>query len=250
MELAETQAEGQLETISDSHHLLYPELLSHDSLVEILRQRFIRRTDLKQLQKDQLLDLYYEYIIPLPQRTYRKNRRGKEMSKRQITMAKKRKTTAKDVESPKKKKMENTGSESRLLTSFKLPHSDSKEATLPSCINFEKKKIKLTPSSVSSCSELSSSKPGGKITLKRCVGISSTCLQETDTEKKCTIAPPEKKIIKLVSNPTSSNKQRDTSVRNTEESTLMDETTKQDFMNASRDISAKTNFKAKKIAWP
>ena len=38
MELAETQAEGQLETISDSHHLLYPELLSHDSLVEILRQ--------------------------------------------------------------------------------------------------------------------------------------------------------------------------------------------------------------------
>ena len=128
------------------------------------------------------------------------------------------------------RKMENTGSESRLLTSFKLPHSDSKEATLPSCINFEKKKIKLTPSSVSSCSELSSSKPGGKITLKRCVGISSTCLQETDTEKKCTIAPPEKKIIKLVSNPTSSNKQRDTSVRNTEESTLMDETTKQDFM--------------------
>ena len=38
MELAEIEGEGQLETISDSHHLLYPELLSHDSLVEILRQ--------------------------------------------------------------------------------------------------------------------------------------------------------------------------------------------------------------------
>ena len=38
MELAQTEGEGQLDTISDSHHLLYPELLSHDSLVEILRQ--------------------------------------------------------------------------------------------------------------------------------------------------------------------------------------------------------------------
>lgn len=126
--------------------------------------------------------------------------------------------------------MENAGSESRLLTSFKLPHSDSKDATLPSCINFEKKKIKLTSSSVSIRSELSSNKPVGKVNLKRGAGFSSTCLQETDTEKKCILAPPEKKIIKLVSNPTSSNKQRNTSVRNTEESTLMCETTKQDFM--------------------
>jgi hypothetical protein len=42
-------------------------------------------------------------VLPLPQRKYRLNRRGKEMTKKQIVMAKKRKiSTTDDSEPPKK----------------------------------------------------------------------------------------------------------------------------------------------------
>ena len=63
-------------------------------------QRYIRYDNLEELDKQDLLDLYYKYIIPLPQRKYRPNRRGREMTKKQIILAKKRRLEWKDNEEP------------------------------------------------------------------------------------------------------------------------------------------------------
>ena len=68
-------------------------------------QRFIKKPDVESLDKDELLELYLKYIIPLPQRKYRQNRRGQRMTKQQIQLAKKRKhSSAEDSTEPPNKK--------------------------------------------------------------------------------------------------------------------------------------------------
>ena len=42
--------------------------------------------------KDDLLELYYKYACPMPQRKYRINRRGRVMAKSQIMIAKRKRT--------------------------------------------------------------------------------------------------------------------------------------------------------------
>ena len=44
------------------------------------------------MDKTQLVDLFYKTVIPMPQRKYRMNRRGKMMTKHQILMAKRKRT--------------------------------------------------------------------------------------------------------------------------------------------------------------
>ncbi|KAK7108169.1 ashwin-like [Littorina saxatilis] len=126
---------------------LYPELLSKEGLVEILSQRFVKLPDdTEHTSKDDLLELYYKYIIPRPQRQYRQNRRGREMTKKQILQSKKRKITGPDDSEPPAKYMK-SAEYSRPVTSFDGVAVGNRLKPPPSCINFEKKVIKLGGSS-------------------------------------------------------------------------------------------------------
>lgn len=54
----------------------------------IFFQRYIKTESLEVLDKDELVDLYNKHILPLPQRKYRINRRGQQMTKKQVIAAK------------------------------------------------------------------------------------------------------------------------------------------------------------------
>lgn len=60
-------------------------------MIDFALQRYIRSEDVEKLDKEGLLEMYYKFIIPLPQRKYRKNRRGQAMTKKQLTLDRKRK---------------------------------------------------------------------------------------------------------------------------------------------------------------
>lgn len=92
------------------------------------------------------MELYYSYVLPLPQRKYRLNRRGKEMTKKQIVMAKKRKLSTTDSSEPPKKKL-SADSNSRLLSSFNITSPGERLKPPPSCIDYSKKKISLSSKS-------------------------------------------------------------------------------------------------------
>ncbi|GFS00527.1 ashwin [Elysia marginata] len=85
---------------NDSSHydFMYPDLLSKDGLLFILRQRYISplHDELESLDKEALVDLYNRYILPLPQRTYRQNKRGQQMTRAQKLMDRKRKLPSSD----------------------------------------------------------------------------------------------------------------------------------------------------------
>ncbi|XP_021355339.1 ashwin-like [Mizuhopecten yessoensis] len=154
---------------------LYPELLSKDGLLDILKQRYVSHSNLESLEKDDLVELYYKYVIPLPQRKYKMNRRGREMTRKQIMLAKKRKIVAPDETEPaKKKRHEDNTVNSRFITSFNDPSkAESRLKPPPSCIDLTKKTIKLG----------SSSKPSAT---------------ENNDSKNDTDSPPTKKKIKLI----------------------------------------------------
>ncbi|XP_061169549.1 ashwin-like [Saccostrea echinata] len=260
MELENEVSESTTRT-RDSQDWLYPELLSEEKLVQILRQRYIRHTDLTQLAKEQLVDLYYKYIIPLPQRTYRNNRRGREMTKRQIVQAKKRKSSLTEVGSPDKKKVKSVGSESRFLTSFNLPSSGSGERIKPppSCINFEKKKIKLSSSSTSSkagtVTKLSEEKTKTSIKLKQNGGNSEKIDNSESTkatEHTKSTSSPEKRTIKLINNLSLSTSEADVKKSKVIKDNAQEEKTqdKQEAMDTSSESSSKKTFKMKKVSWP
>ncbi|XP_060068363.1 ashwin-like [Ylistrum balloti] len=123
---------------------LYPELMAKEGLLDILRQRYVSHPDIERLEKEELVELYYKYVIPLPQRKYRMNRRGREMTRKQILLAKKRKITAPDDTEPvKKKQYEDSTVNSRLISSFNDPSKGERLKPPPSCIDFNKKTIKL-----------------------------------------------------------------------------------------------------------
>ncbi|XP_069102861.1 ashwin-like [Argopecten irradians] len=124
---------------------LYPELLSKEGLLDILRQRYVSHPDIETLEKDDLVELYYKYVIPLPQRKYRMNRRGREMTRKQILLAKKRKIMAPDETEPTEKKQHVDSSiNSRFITSLNDPSkAENRLKPPPSCIDFKRKTIKL-----------------------------------------------------------------------------------------------------------
>jgi len=69
-----------------------------------LLQRFISKQNLDELPKEDLVELYTKHIIPLPQRKYRPNRRGRDMTKKQVLATKKRRLdTASSSDQPPEK---------------------------------------------------------------------------------------------------------------------------------------------------
>ncbi|KAJ8314469.1 hypothetical protein KUTeg_006619, partial [Tegillarca granosa] len=150
-------------------------------------QRYIKEEDLESKDKEYLIELFYRYVIPKPQRKYRLNRRGKLMTKKQIIMAKKRKITSPDEGEPPEKKSTGDGNNSRFMSSFKDPSSHDRLKPPPSCINFERKKIKLSSST-------SSSKPNGethKVTNEITSSIKSVKLKSDNNNQM-------KKTIRLI----------------------------------------------------
>ena len=47
---------------------------------------------MESLDKPVLVDLFYKNVVPMPQRKYRDNRKGREMTRKQIIMAKRKRT--------------------------------------------------------------------------------------------------------------------------------------------------------------
>lgn len=58
---------------------LHPELLSREVLIDILKERQIKK-EYNDLNKCELLELYNQYILPLPQRLYGLGRRETRLS--------------------------------------------------------------------------------------------------------------------------------------------------------------------------
>ncbi|XP_045195614.2 ashwin-like [Mercenaria mercenaria] len=218
---------------------LYPDLIPRNELISILKQRYIKTESLELLDKDELVELYNKYIIPLPQRKYRVNRRGQEMSKKQVIASKKRRLASSDEASddqPKSKRR----SAGNLLTSFDLPSSGTGDRLKPppSCINFEKKKIKLNNSSKTSTETLAVSSSLNKLKINK-----------ADDVKEGSISV---KKIKLTD---SSNNKLNDSVTSKEDQTLS-VTSKEDKMlqkthssNDDAQVEEKQR-KITKISWP
>ncbi|XP_056014095.1 uncharacterized protein LOC125673838 isoform X2 [Ostrea edulis] len=207
------------------------------------------------LDKDQLVDLYYTYIIPLPQRTYRNNRRGREMTRRQIAQAKKRKSSSVETGSSDKKKMKSADSESRFLTPYNLPLSGERIKPPPSCIDFGKKKIKLGSGSSSTKERIlpvsSDEKTTSPIRLKEIAASLDEVHSELSkvTEQTKSAIFPEKKIIKL------NNKRPQTGCKISQTTSdgvpeKKNDQVEPECMDTSTKISTKKTFKAAKISWP
>ncbi|XP_041352471.1 ashwin-like [Gigantopelta aegis] len=180
---------------------LYPELLTKDGLILILSQRYIQDANLGELDKQDLLDLYYKYIIPLPQRKYRPNRRGREMTKKQIILAKKRRLEWKDSEEPPAKKKSDIAS-SRFMSSFDPSSSQSRLKPPPSCVNFDKKVVKLG-SGTKLSSPTNNSSSGSSVTglTKKIVKITMDSSPSSETkpqDDKCKKTVSLKKTIKAI----------------------------------------------------
>ncbi|RUS90347.1 hypothetical protein EGW08_001842 [Elysia chlorotica] len=135
---------------SSNDYFMYPDLLSKDGLLHVLRQRYLSclHDDLESLEKEALVDLYNRYILPLPQRTYRPNKAGQVMTRCQKMLDRKRKITFPDVvernSSAKKACVEETSSGLINHQRSPLPSGDRLKPP-PSCINFERKRVKLKP---------------------------------------------------------------------------------------------------------
>ncbi|KAK3701032.1 hypothetical protein RRG08_063285 [Elysia crispata] len=129
-------------------YMMYPDLLSKDGLLHVLQQRYLSclREDLESLDKEALVDLYNRYILPLPQRTYRTNKRGQQMTRAQKSIDRKRKiisiNTGGNNPAAKKPCVEGTSACVINYQSSPLPSGDRLKPP-PSGINFEKKLIKL-----------------------------------------------------------------------------------------------------------
>ena len=59
---------------SMSNELDHPEVLSRERLIEILCERSMRQEDLLSLEKGDLVQLFYKYVTPLPQRLHQLRR--------------------------------------------------------------------------------------------------------------------------------------------------------------------------------
>ncbi|XP_051882667.1 ashwin isoform X2 [Pristis pectinata] len=66
----------------DANLLLHPELLSGEFLLQLLEQREIATENLHDAEKDQIVEVYIQHVIPLPQRELPKNRWGRKMAEK------------------------------------------------------------------------------------------------------------------------------------------------------------------------
>ncbi|XP_035828372.1 uncharacterized protein LOC101860928 [Aplysia californica] len=181
---------------------LYPDLLSRDGLIYILKQRYIQPggSDLDSLDKEELVELYNRYILPLPQRKYRNNRRGREMTKKQIILAKKRNIAASDDDDesqPSNKNSMQCPPSKGLVNSFGLPGSRLKPP--PSCIDFNRKVVKLSSAKKNSTVPMDTSPTGSSGN-----GQLATADSSNTPSPNSTLAPSSKLSIGTVSHSESS----------------------------------------------
>lgn len=74
---------------SGSNELDHPEVLSRERLLEILCERSMRQEDLVNLEKGDLVQLFYQFVTPLPQRLHQLRR-----AKRVIPCGRSRESTS------------------------------------------------------------------------------------------------------------------------------------------------------------
>ncbi|XP_076444762.1 ashwin-like [Babylonia areolata] len=233
---------------------MFPELLSKEGLLEILSQRFVKLPDdLTSTSRDDLLELYYQFIIPRPQRKYRQNRRGRDMLRKQVLQNKKRRITGPDTSAPPVKKA--MPEPSRQLTSFEGHTAGNRLKPPPSCVNFDKKVIKLggsrpsgeshSPSAgqnnVSDSSASTTTPPSPRI-IK--LNRTSSGDAKSPTDKSPTSAPQTvtlNKTIKLINSHLSGS-------GNSAKKSLSDDRSVQPMETDSPEPEKKV--KIKKISWP
>lgn len=247
---------------------LYPDLIPKQELISILRKRYIKADSLEMLDKDELVELYNKYILPLPQRKYRVNRRGQQMTKKQVLAEKKRRleSSEENKDDQPKTKRRTSGN---LLTSFDIPSSGSGDRLKPppSCVNFEKKKIKLNSNSKPSSETVSSSLC--KLKIHKLDGVQDGCISSkkiklsdssNSTSDSSNSTGDSSNIASTTSNSTSnssnstSNSSNDGSSSRSEDTAILNTEGKSSLHNLTTDsndcsVKEKKN-KITKISWP
>ncbi|XP_013399711.1 ashwin isoform X2 [Lingula anatina] len=127
---------------------LHPEIFSREMLMHILTQRGLQLNQFE--DKVTLVDMYYKHVIPLPQRRYRPNRRGKLMVKKQ--QLKRKLTTPVGAVDAKKRLTEESSHTTMASTLTKSTETRLKPP--PSLISTDKKTIKLNKHTSSELSNI------------------------------------------------------------------------------------------------
>nr|CAD7456422.1 unnamed protein product [Timema tahoe] len=116
------------------------------------KQKCISSSRLERMSKDELVQMFHKFAVPLPQRQYRDNRRGKLLTRMRIKLERKRRP----VEQPDTSSLVSVGFN---VTSSSRQNSSTTQDRLkppPVAINFERKKIRLNSVSSGSGNELNS----------------------------------------------------------------------------------------------
>nr|CAD7586601.1 unnamed protein product [Timema genevievae] len=116
------------------------------------KQKCISSSRLERMSKDELVQMFHKFAVPLPQRQYRDNRRGKLLTRMRIKLERKRRP----VEQPDTSSLVSVGFN---VTSSSRQNSSTMQDRLkppPVAINFERKKIRLNSVSSGSGNELNS----------------------------------------------------------------------------------------------
>ncbi|KDR22614.1 ashwin-like [Zootermopsis nevadensis] len=127
---------------SNDFYLLQPELLNETALKQILESRCVKLQNLNFLSKAQLVKIFYQVAVPLPQREYKDNRRGKLLTR----LRRKQEINSQKTDDSGKKSSITCGF-SEASTSHGLHGTGVRLKPPPDTINFEHKKIKLRSSS-------------------------------------------------------------------------------------------------------
>ncbi|XP_066994292.1 ashwin [Anabrus simplex] len=122
-------------------YFLQPQLLTKEGLIELLELRCVQLRNIHTMSKDELVEVFHRVGVPLPQRTYKDNRRGKLLTKLRSKQEKLR-----EKEKPVEKSSNVTIGFNDASTSRNqdLRSSGDRLKPPPDAINFERKKIKLT----------------------------------------------------------------------------------------------------------
>ncbi|XP_077977918.1 ashwin-like [Glandiceps talaboti] len=213
--------------------LLHPEILSKETIIKILKSRCVRLDNMYNMDKDALVEVFHRTVLPMPQREFRDNRRGKIMAKlrpkkRKISDVEKfvKNMSVSDGGPAAKRRASGGSSHTGLITSVNITSTTERLKPPPIVINKNKTVVKLNPSKkdteIKSVSSGNSSSGGGgsgrtiiklnsnpstpqsnhskeckKVSLKRPSGDKSSTKEESPEHKK-------KISLKPILSPTSS----------------------------------------------
>ncbi|XP_069689831.1 ashwin-like [Periplaneta americana] len=138
---------------SSDFYLFQPELLNETLLRQILEQRCVKLQSMNTMTKAQLVEIFYRVAVPLPQRIYKENRRGKLLTKMR---GKQERSSRKSEPIDKKSNITYGLSEASTSRDHGSHNTGDRLKPPPDAINFERKKIKLNSSSSSRSDDLDS----------------------------------------------------------------------------------------------